>query len=363
MAAMLVWGTTAVTWNWSYLTAGAAMYFGENAAAWAAPSTSSPALPVSNTLVFRDESIQGGFTTVMVRRTGSGAVLQKTSINLFTNGKLQGNDDQTGMVQAQQVGTAVLPSLFTKHFNKALLIGLGTGHAAAVLKQLGFERLDIAELSPGIVRAANAEFRHINHGVLDDPTVHCALEDGRNLLLTGTDAPYDLITIGLTTIWFSGATNLYSQEFYELARRHLAEDGVLQQWVQLHRIGPEEIGSAIASVRSVFPYVSYWNYDGAGMVLAANHPLNPQATQRQLLASMLSQHGGLTLKDAQGLMDRILQGRLLSEQGVDRMIRELRPVINTDQNRHIEYATPKYSSSERDWAKYNVEFLKQWERQ
>ncbi len=59
----------------------------------------------------------------------------------------------------------MLPSLFTKHFNKALLIGLGTGHGAAVLKQFGFERLDIAELSPGIVRAANSEFRHTNRGV------------------------------------------------------------------------------------------------------------------------------------------------------------------------------------------------------
>lgn len=363
MAGLLVWGSAAVTWNWSYLTSGTSMYFGENKAAGAAPPTNSP-LPssVSNTLVFRDECIQGGFTTVMVRRTDYGARL-KTSINLFTNGKLQGNDDQSGMVQAQQVGTAVLPSLFTKHFNKALLIGLGTGHGAAVLKRVGFERLDIAELSPGIVRAVTAEFRHTNHGVLDDPTVHCSLEDGRNLLLTSSDARYDLITIGLTTIWFSGATNLYSQEFYELARQHLAEDGVLQQWVQLHRIGPEAIGSAIASVRSVFPYVSYWTYDGAGMVLAANHPLDPRAAQRELLASMLSRHGDLSLKDAQGLMDRILQGRLLSEQAVNRMIRELRPVINTDQNRHIEYATPRYSSSERDWAKYNVEFLKQWERQ
>jgi hypothetical protein len=63
------------------------------------------------------------------------------------------------------------------------------------------------------------------------------------------------------------------------------------------------------------------------------------------------------------LMDRILQGRLLSEPAVDRLILERRPVINTDQNRHLEYATPKYSSSERDWAAYNIEFLKEWDRQ
>ena len=362
IACMLVWGVTSITWNWTYLTSGVSMYFGENQAAWVAPIASGPAPAVDNTMVFRDESIQGGFTTVVEKRTDFGTSSEKLSVNLFTNGKLQGNDDQTGMVQGQQVGTALLPSLFTKHFNKALLIGLGTGQGAAVLKQLGFERLDIAELSPGIVAAVKAKFRHTNHGVLDDPTVHCSLEDGRNLLLTSTDAPYDLITVGLTTIWFSGATNLYSQEFYQLARRHLADDGVLQQWVQLHRIGPDEISSAIASARSVFPYVSYWSYDGAGMVLAANHPLDLQATQRERLASMLNQHGGLPLKDAQDLMDRVLQGRLLSEPGVDRMILERRPVINTDQNRYLEYATPKYSSAERDWAKYNVEFLKQWDQ-
>jgi spermidine synthase len=360
MAGMLIWGAAVATWNWGYLTSGASMYFGEQSGGPAAPA---PAPGVTNAMVFRDESIQGGFTTVVETRTASGTTSQTSGMNLYTNGKLQGNDDQTGMVQAQQVGTAVLPSLFTEYFNRALLIGLGTGHGAAVLKQLGFERLDIAELSPGIVRAVNAEFQHTNHGVLDDPTVHLTLEDGRNLMLTSADARYDLITVGLTTIWFSGATNLYSQEFYRLARRHLAEDGVLQQWVQLHRIGPDEIASAIATVRSVFPYVSYWSYDGAGMVLAANHPLEPRAVQRELLASRLNQHGGLPLPGAQDLIDRILQGRLLSEPAVDRLVRERHPIINTDQNRHIAYATPKYSSSERDWAAYNVEFLKQWDRE
>jgi hypothetical protein len=62
-------------------------------------------------------------------------------------------------------------------------------------------------------------------------------------------------------------------------------------------------------------------------------------------------------------MGRILQGRLLSEPAVDRMILARRPVINTDQNRHLEYATPKYSSAERDWATYNLAFFKQWDRQ
>jgi spermidine synthase len=359
LTVMLIWGTIANHWDWRYLTSGISMYFGEVAAAPAA-GAAGPAPVVRSSIVFRDESIQGGFTTVVDTSVDSGAA-HKTVRALYTNGKLQSNDDAEGEVQAQELGTATIPSLFTKHFNKALLIGLGSGHTASVLKEVGFEQLDIAELSPGIVRAVNATFHAANHGVLDDPTVHCTLEDGRNLLLTSADARYDLISVGLTTIWFSGATNLYSREFYQLARQHLSEDGMLEQWVQLHRIGPDEIGSAIATMRSVFPYVSYWRYGVSGMVIASNHPLAPQAGRPEHLVSRLNQYGGLPLKASRDLVDQILRGRLLSEPAVDRLIRERRPVINTDHNRHIEYATPKYSSSQRDWFSYNIAFLKQWD--
>jgi hypothetical protein len=43
------------------------------------------------------------------------------------------------------------------------------------------------------------------------------LDDGRNFLLAQSKQ-YDQITIELTSIQFAGATNLYSPEFYELAR-------------------------------------------------------------------------------------------------------------------------------------------------
>ncbi len=72
IAGMLVCGAISVTWNWSYLTSGASMYFGENAPVTAS-STNGPEPRVNDTMVFRDESMQGGFTTVKLRRTDSGA--------------------------------------------------------------------------------------------------------------------------------------------------------------------------------------------------------------------------------------------------------------------------------------------------
>src|SRR5205807_4104710 len=134
---------------------------------------------------------------------------------LFTNGKLQGNDDLHGEF-GLNFGIVFIPAMFAGRFDRALLIGLGTGQSAWLLKQAGFQEVDIAEFSPGIVRAASAYFNHINHHVLTDPTVRVILEDGRNLLLVESHRKYSLITVELTTIWFSVATNLYSREFYEL---------------------------------------------------------------------------------------------------------------------------------------------------
>jgi spermidine synthase len=339
-------------WQWEALTSGAAMYFGE-----AGPHADAPTVQSQRSIIFRDEQIQGGFTTVVEEKFAGG----RTVRSMYSNGKLQGNDDPEGDLPIQ-FGVAAIPALFASHFDRALLIGLGTGHTAGVLKELGFRELQIAELSPGIVRAAGAAFTPVNDGFLTNPTVTYTLEDGRNLLLTSVAPPYDLITVELTAIWFSGATNLYSKEFYELANRRLQPDGILQQWVQLHRIGPREVASAIATAHSVFPYVSFWSYAGQGMLLAANHPLVQSDRRLDELAERLSAAEHLPIEVARARIDTVSRSEIVSPAGVDAMVRETTPLINTDHNRFIEYATPKYSSAERDWHEYNVRFLRGWNR-
>ncbi len=340
-------------WQWEALTSGAAMYFGE---ASTHPETAA-AVPSQRSIIFRDEQIQGGFTTVVEEKFADGRIVR----SMYSNGKLQGNDNPEGDLPIQ-FGVAAIPALYASRFDRALLIGLGTGHTAGVLKELGFRQLQIAELSPGIVRAAGAAFTPVNDSVLANPTVSYTLEDGRNLLLTSLARPYDLITVELTAIWFAGATNLYSREFYELANRRLQPDGILQQWVQLHRISPHEVASAIATAHSVFPYVSFWSYAGQGMLLAANHPLVQPDRRADDLSQRLSAAEHLPTERARARIDAVSKSEIVTPAGVDALVREIEPQINTDHNRFIEYATPKYSSAERDWHEYNVRFLKSWNR-
>jgi spermidine synthase len=336
-------------WDWATLTAGTGNYFGQKAPEVRSASPDVKFLPAS--FIFRDESVQGGLTTV-VRQEVQTPRVTTTVRTMFTNGKFEGDDDAGGQMNAQ-VGLSAIPSLFVKHFDRALLIGLGTGHSAATLKDLGYRDIDIAEFSPGIVRAARQSFAHLNEGILDDPHTRMFLEDGRNVLLTSREPAYDLITIEVTNVWFAGSTNLYSREFYELARKRLRPDGVLQQWVQLHHIGSYEVASTLSTLRAVFPYVGLWFRGNQGMMVASAYPLVLDEAQRPELARRFR---------STALVDELYGSVLVSPVGLTRLLRDLHPVINTDHNRWLEYATPRYQSSSFDWLLYNFRLFSQYRR-
>jgi spermidine synthase len=151
---------------------------------------------------------------------------------------------------------------------------------------------------------------------------------------------------------------VFSQEFFELAKDRLRPDGVLQQWVQLNRNSPKEIGSVIATARSVFPYVSYHAYGNQGMLIAANRPITENPQRNALLESRFSQHYGA--EQARKFVDGITHSELLGQVGVEALIRETHPILNTDHNHFIEYSTPARVSSERDWISYNLAFFREW---
>jgi spermidine synthase len=306
-------------WNLLELASGAHVYF-------------RPSYDVDEArLLWSHEDTRGGITTIV--RTESSPI--KT---LFTNGKFQGDD---GTEMRAQTAFALVPMQFVPRFDRALVIGLGTGRTAHVVSAMGFGAVDVAEIAPGIVAAARGAFSDVNGGVLSRPNVTLFLEDGRNCLLL-RDTRYDLITIELTSVWFAGVTNLYSREFYELARSRLTEGGVLQQWIQLHHITLTEIGSVIATMRAVFPNVSFYSLGGQGLVVASAHPQEVQPAfveqaERHQLEALL---GAPTTSAA---LAALAEGRVLGPADVDRFVTNTEAPINTDANRFVEYATPRYA--------------------
>jgi spermidine synthase len=293
-------------------------------------------------LLFFHEDTLGGVTTLVRQPSGMRVLL--------TNGKFQANDG--GEVKAQE-GFALIPVLMVPRRGDALVIGLGSGYSARVVAQAGFARVDVAELSPGVVLAARTLLADLNDHVLDRPGVRLYLEDGRNHLLL-SDRAYDLVSMEISSVWFAGATSSYSREFYELVRRHLAPGGVLQQWVQIHHLTMDEIGSTLATVRAVFPHAELWLRGGQGVIVASEGPLQIGG---EGLAAFYERERDAGAPADDDLLD-LLGQRALSSAGLDALLAGRQLKINTDHNRYLEYTTPRYATDDRPLREENVRALR-----
>jgi hypothetical protein len=182
--------------------------------------------------------------------------------------------------------------------------------------------------------------------------------DGRNFLLTQSRT-YDVISMEITSIWFAGAGSLYNREFYQLTRRRLAPDGVLQQWLQLHRISWMDVLAVLATVRSEFRYVWLYFIGNQGIIVAANH----QARAGLETIGVLDGAVGLVdvLAGLGGTARSLLAERLLTPADTDRLLDSVqgRELLSTDDNMFLEYSTPR--GNVRDYAQSlgeNVALLK-----
>ncbi|MEU2719813.1 polyamine aminopropyltransferase [Streptomyces smyrnaeus] len=114
---------------------------------------------------------------------------------------------------------------------RVLIIGGGDGLALReVLRSRGVRQVTVVEPDPGVVRLARHDpgLRALNGGALDDPRVRFVHADAFDWLRdrVRTDAArFDVIVSALPPPSASAELKLYSQEFYGLAARTLADEG------------------------------------------------------------------------------------------------------------------------------------------
>lgn len=152
---------------------------------------------------------------------------------------------------------AHIPLLLHPRPLRVLNICFGVGNSLAGVVTHPIEHVDAVELSPGVVDAA-PYFRSTNADVLAEPRVALTIADGRNFLLT-TRERYDVIRLDPPELHTAGVVNLYTREFYALARDHLAPGGIFSIWVNVVMTPVEDLRLLVRTVASVFPYVSVWH--------------------------------------------------------------------------------------------------------
>jgi spermidine synthase len=246
---------------------------------------------------------EGLSTTVAVSRS-------PTAVSLSVNGK---TDASNGRDMATQLMLGHLGPLFLPAPRRALVIGLASGVTAGAVAQHPFERIDVAEIEPAMIRAARF-FDAENLRVLDDPRVHVLDGDGRHLLGAARE-PYDLVVSEPSNPWIAGVANLFTREFYEAARRQLAPGGVMVQWLLAYSIFGRDMQMVVRTFLEVFPHVTIWRgYPGDLLLLGSEGPLcldpalvEARAARSPALGAQLERLGaradGLAVRFVLGDMD------------------------------------------------------------
>ena len=204
------------------------------------------------------------------------------TVNATINASTTYHDMSTNMLMSH------LPLLLTPKQENVCIIGLGCGVTlGSAAQHAGVKQLDCVEISQEVIHGAEL-FHDYNFDVLSgkDDRVRMILGDGRNHLLL-TEQKYNVIISEPSHPWMAGIANLFTQEFFELCNRRLADDGLCLVWLHGYGMSVEDFRLVTRTLASVFPYVSVWelNPDDFALIAGRQPPRIPLSEVEKRFAS------------------------------------------------------------------------------
>ncbi len=278
-------------------------------------------------LLFYEDGIA---TTLSVDRQGAHRFYR-------SNGKTDASTDPGDM--ANQLLLGHLPMLAHPDPKDVFVLGLGTGVSAAAIARYPVRSIEIADIEAGARNAARL-FAAENRNILADPRVRFLVADGRNALLARKKR-YDVILSDPSDVWVAGVGNLFTREFYELARSRLNPGGVMVQWFHGHSLPPEQMKLIVGTFRASFPHASFWRPNRGDIILMGT--VEPTAWDLARLRGRIAAVPGVN-DDlvAMGFWHplSIFAPFVLDGEDLDRMLSDVQG-LHSDDRPVIEYLSPR----------------------
>ncbi|UCD75936.1 MAG: fused MFS/spermidine synthase [Phycisphaerales bacterium] len=277
-------------------------------------------------------------TSVLYYREGRGSTVSVIETAgqraLLINGKSVATDGISDMQHEYLLGH--LPTLLHPDPKTAVVIGLGAGLTlGGVAAEESLERIVVVEIEPAVFDAA-MQFADLHDDALHDSRVEIVYQDGRNYLLT-TPEKFDVITADPIHPWAQGAAYLYTTEYYGMIADHLADGGVMCQWLPLYELNEEHLKCVVASFAENFAHTTLWQATGDAVLIGSNSPVGVDLAN---LAARMEQPGAARQLARTGLADPLsfLAEFTMDQEGIERFARDA--IINTDDNLYLEFSSP-----------------------
>ncbi|MFQ5417799.1 MAG: fused MFS/spermidine synthase, partial [Myxococcota bacterium] len=210
--------------------------------------------------------------------------------------------DTTMAGRAHLVLLGQLPALFADAPRRVAVVGYGAGMSTgASLTHPSVERVDVLELEPGVVEASKY-FAYLNGDALEDPRTHIRLDDGRTSLAY-SQGRYDVITSDAISPLAAGAANLYTTDYFEIAKARLADDGIFCQWIETYIPSEDTFKGIVASIRHVFPHVALFVWGPDVLMLGSKQPIRVPWTELTKRTAVPAVRDNLALLEVRSAVD------------------------------------------------------------
>jgi len=280
-------------------------------------------------LKFYREGITTTVTVAQHKETGN--------VWMATNGKI---DASSGPDMPTQVLSGHLPLLLARDPKDVLVVGFASGVTVGATTTHPVRKIVAVEIEPAVIEGSEF-FREVNRDPLaDKERVELVLDDARNYLGV-TDREFDVIISEPSNPWITGASSLFTQEYFTLGRSRLRPDGVFTQWLQLYGMATDDLRSLLATFCSVFPHVLIFEtIETTDLLLVGSEQELKidweQVAMRQRRPAVAASLLTIEALDAARLLSYFLMGT--------REVRDLigNAPLNTDDNGLIEFSSPKH---------------------
>jgi predicted membrane-bound spermidine synthase len=251
----------------------------------------------------------GEDSEVLFHRDGRTATIDRVRLGdrifLATNGKPDAalHVSPTGHTLDENTMTLIgaLPLGSHPSARTAAVIGMGSGMTThTLLNTPQLVTVDTIEIEPAMVEAARGLGDKVANA-FKDPRSRIHIADAKTFF-AGHRKRYDLIISEPSNPWVSGVSGLFSVEFYDLVRCHLADDGLLAQWIHLYEIDMPLVASVMKAIgRSFDDYAVYGVSEADILVLASVEgpvpEVDPRVFEPPALRAQLDSIGIRTLRD------------------------------------------------------------------
>jgi spermidine synthase len=254
---------------------------------------------------------------------------------LSVNGKIEAS---TNADLETQLMCAHLPLMMHDAPKDIMVIGLASGITVGAAATHPVESIRVIEVEKTMEPAARLFEEHNNY-VLDDERLELSFNDARNDLEFSSHT-YDVIISEPSNPWMTVAANLFTEDFFRMAKTRLREGGIFSQWVQNYYLPTEDLRSILAAFHDSFPHVLVFEtFDGVDLLLMGSQ--EPLVIDRERFAERMSELRVLMDLGRIGVRDPLDAVRLfrVGSEGIRRLADGA--ARNTDDNARVEFSAPK----------------------